>query len=131
MIIVNGWKLLTIITKSSILDVTPVLDPPLKGVYEILFIPTQNAYLCTPVFSNVLYIPLFLNIPSCINTFISRIQLCFRQCHPRSDPYFTEYIQCIFKKTHKITGLIRKLQPVRPRSALLTTHKSFLRAHFD
>ena len=28
-IIVNGWKLLTIITKSSILDVTAVLDPPL------------------------------------------------------------------------------------------------------
>ena len=29
MIIVNGWKPLTIITKSSILDVAAVLDPPL------------------------------------------------------------------------------------------------------
>ena len=29
-IIVNGWKPLTIITKSSILDVTAVLDPPLS-----------------------------------------------------------------------------------------------------
>ena len=28
-IIVNGWKPLTIITKSSILDVTAFLDPPL------------------------------------------------------------------------------------------------------
>ena len=28
-IIVNGWKLLTIITKSSILDVAAVLDPSL------------------------------------------------------------------------------------------------------
>ena len=28
-IIVNGWKSLTIITKSSILDVAAVLDPPL------------------------------------------------------------------------------------------------------
>ena len=28
-IIVNGWKPLTIITKRSILDVTAVLDPPL------------------------------------------------------------------------------------------------------
>ena len=28
-IIVNGWKPLTIITKSSILDVAAVLDPPL------------------------------------------------------------------------------------------------------
>ena len=29
-IIVNGWKPLTIITKSSILDVAVVLDPPLN-----------------------------------------------------------------------------------------------------
>ena len=29
-IIVNGWKLLTIIRKSSILDVATVLDLPLK-----------------------------------------------------------------------------------------------------
>ena len=29
---VNGWKLLTIITKSSILDVAAVLDPPLVSV---------------------------------------------------------------------------------------------------
>ena len=28
-IIVNGWKPLTIVTKRSILDVTAVLDPPL------------------------------------------------------------------------------------------------------
>ena len=32
-IIVNGWKLLTIITKSSILDVAAVLDPPLKTYF--------------------------------------------------------------------------------------------------
>ena len=31
-IIVNGWKKLTIITKSSILDVAAVLDPPLQAV---------------------------------------------------------------------------------------------------
>ena len=31
-IIVNGWKLLTIITKRSILDVAAVLDPPLKYI---------------------------------------------------------------------------------------------------
>ena len=34
-IIVNGWKQLTIITKGSILDVEAVLDPPLVE-------PTQN-----------------------------------------------------------------------------------------
>ena len=35
-IIVNGWKPLTIITKSSILDVAAVLDPPLVESSEIL-----------------------------------------------------------------------------------------------
>ena len=29
-IIVNGWKPLTIITESSVLDVAAVLDPPLS-----------------------------------------------------------------------------------------------------
>ena len=33
MIIVNGWKPLTIITKHSILDVTAALDPPLGLIY--------------------------------------------------------------------------------------------------
>ena len=32
-IIVNGWKPLTIITKRSIFDAAVVLDPPLKSVY--------------------------------------------------------------------------------------------------
>ena len=32
-IIVNGWKTLTIITKRSILDVTALLDPPLYQVF--------------------------------------------------------------------------------------------------
>ena len=35
MIIVNGWKPLTIITKRSILDVAAVLDPPLVLVLFI------------------------------------------------------------------------------------------------
>ena len=35
-IIVNGWKLLTVITKNSILDVAAVLDPPL--------LPIQNSF---------------------------------------------------------------------------------------
>ena len=34
MIIVNGWKPLTIITKSSILDVAAALDPPLGIVFK-------------------------------------------------------------------------------------------------
>ena len=34
-------------------------------------------------------------------------------------------------KTHKITGMIRKLQPIMLRAALLTIYKSFLRPHHD
>ena len=44
---------------------------------------------------------------------------------------FDEHIQCILIKTCKIIGLIRKLQPVIPRAALLTIYKSFLRPHLD
>ena len=44
---------------------------------------------------------------------------------------FDEHIQCILIKTHKIIGLIRKLQPVIPRAALLTIYKTFLRPHLD
>ena len=44
---------------------------------------------------------------------------------------FDEHIQCILIKTPKIIGLIRKLQPIIPRAALLTIYKSFLRPHLD
>ena len=36
-IIVQGWRLLTIITKRSILDVAAVLDPPLKIIGNLRF----------------------------------------------------------------------------------------------
>ena len=36
-IIVNRWKLLTIITKRSILDVAAVLDPPLNITSYLIF----------------------------------------------------------------------------------------------
>ena len=44
---------------------------------------------------------------------------------------FNQHIQYILIKTRKIIGLIRKLQPVIPRAALLTIYKSFLRPHLD
>ena len=44
---------------------------------------------------------------------------------------FDEHILYILIKTHKIIGLIRKLQPIIPRAALLTIYKSFLRPHLD
>ena len=37
-IIVNGWKPLTIITKRSILDVTAALDQPVISIYQSLLI---------------------------------------------------------------------------------------------
>ena len=44
---------------------------------------------------------------------------------------FDKHIQCILIKTHKIIGMIRKLQPIIPRAALLTIYKFFLRLHLD
>ena len=44
---------------------------------------------------------------------------------------FDEHIQCILIKTRKIIRLIRNLQQIIPRAALLTIYKSFLRAHLD
>ena len=40
-----------------------------KGVYEILFALTQNAYLYTPVLSYELYIPVFVRIPPAYKNF--------------------------------------------------------------
>ena len=49
-IIVNGWKLLTIITKCSILDVAAVLDPPLphaeRNIKSISHIVCFELLLC-------------------------------------------------------------------------------------
>ena len=44
---------------------------------------------------------------------------------------FDEHIQFILIKARKIIRLIRKLQPIIPRAALLTIYKSFLRPHLD
>ena len=44
---------------------------------------------------------------------------------------FDEHIQCILINSRKIIGLIRKLQPIIPRAALLTIYKSFLKLHLD
>ena len=63
----------------------------------------------------------------------TKVQL---QKHLFLDPKLSldEHIQCILIKTCKIIGLIRKLQPVIPRAALLTIYefnKSFPRPHLD
>ena len=42
MIIVNGWKPLTIITKRSILDVAAALDPPLKMIHKMIIHDDSN-----------------------------------------------------------------------------------------
>ena len=45
MIIVNGWKLLTIITKNSTLDVTAVLDLPLISIHNLSIITITSSLL--------------------------------------------------------------------------------------
>ena len=44
---------------------------------------------------------------------------------------FTEHLTLIFNKVNKNIGLLRKLQPLLPRSSLLTIYKSFIRPHLD
>ena len=63
-IIVNGWKPLTIITKRSILDVTAVLDPPLIIFFfapniHVLLIYHNNFQFC---FNNIFYFHSLLTI---------------------------------------------------------------------
>ena len=54
-IIVNGWKRLTIITMRSILDVAAVLDPPLGMQTNIMLVDLQKAF-------NTLHQKFFLKI---------------------------------------------------------------------
>ena len=44
---------------------------------------------------------------------------------------FNEHIKHIFSQVNKSIGLLRKFQPVLPRSSLLTIYKTFIRSHFD
>ena len=47
-IIVNGWKPLTIITKRSILDVAVALDPPMNMHTDLLFQLTVSNFIHFP-----------------------------------------------------------------------------------
>ena len=44
---------------------------------------------------------------------------------------FEEYLKKVESKINKAVGIIRKLQNVLPRSALLAIYKSFIRPHLD
>ena len=44
-VIVNGWKPLTIITKSSILDVAAVLDPPLDTIRNFSYTKGKEVFM--------------------------------------------------------------------------------------
>ena len=44
---------------------------------------------------------------------------------------FEEHLSKVVSKVNKTIGVIRKLQYVLPRSALLTIFKSFIRPHLD
>ena len=44
---------------------------------------------------------------------------------------FQEHWKSLLKKVNKTVALLRKFQNILPRSALLTIHKCFVRAHLD
>ena len=44
---------------------------------------------------------------------------------------FNEYLESVFAKANRGIAILRKLQSVLPREALLTIYKSFIRPHFD
>ena len=44
---------------------------------------------------------------------------------------FNDHVKYISSKVNKSIGLLRKLQPVLPRSSLLTIYKTFIHSHFD
>ena len=44
---------------------------------------------------------------------------------------FEEHLSKVESKGNKTISIIRKLQNVLPRSALLTVYKSFIRPHLD
>ena len=44
---------------------------------------------------------------------------------------FEDHLKMILNKVNKTIGLLRKLQNILPRSALLTICKSFIRLHLD
>ena len=44
---------------------------------------------------------------------------------------FEDHLKMILNKVNKTIGLLRKLQNISPRSALLTIYKGFVRPHLD
>ena len=44
---------------------------------------------------------------------------------------FEDHLKIILNKVNKTIGLLRKLQNILPRSALLTIYNSFIRPHLD
>ena len=52
-------------------------------------------------------------------------------CSSKLDLNFKEHLSKIELKVNKTIGIIRELQNVLPRSALLTTYKSFIRPYLN
>ena len=44
---------------------------------------------------------------------------------------FEEHYKTILSKTNRTIGLLRKLQSLLPRAALITIYKAFVRPHLD
>ena len=81
-IIVNGWKPLTIIVKHSILDVAAVLDPPLNlAIMTTIFSKYAACKLCNRVNLRETTFKWFQYI---INPFWSGIKPCGCECTPKN-----------------------------------------------
>ena len=97
-------------------------DPdPSKQAQELFFSrkTKSNKFQTIPITLITIAIPILMTIT--FTKFNSKSTQVFLDPKLSS----TEHIQCILIKTRKITVLVRKLQPIIPRAALLTIYKSY------
>ena len=91
---------------------------PSKKAQEVIF--------CRK-FKNVLHPPLTLNIVD-VGQIRSQKHLEMLLDFKLS---FNEHLEIVFVKVNRDIPILRKLQSVLPREAILTIYKSFIRPHFD
>ena len=91
---------------------------PSKKAQEVIFSRKVN---------DVLYPPLTLNIVD-VGQIRSQKHLEMLLDFKLS---FNEHLEIVFVKVNRDIPILRKLQSVLPREAILTIYKSFIRPHFD
>ena len=96
-IIVNGWKPLTIITKRSILDVAAILDPPLLTVlwWGALSRKSEDLFCPGLLSTNVQLVEVFLDVTTLYYNpdFSQKCYFVFLYIHP---PGYRTFIRLMF-----------------------------------